>query len=144
MRSPASLVIGSALALCLSAAMLPAQTQTPTAAPRPAQPSARRATPPVRPVVAEERPGMLRRAKVTPDSAMTIALARVPGGRIQKAEIEQEDGKLIYTFDIKVQGRRGIREINVDALTGAVVATEDEDDPAPAAPAATPAPRRPR
>ena len=142
MRSSASFVMGSTLALCLSAVTL--RAQTPTATPRPTQQSARPATPPARPVVAEERPGMLRRAKVTPDSAMTIALARVPGGRIQKAEIEQEDGKLIYTFDIKVPGRRGIREINVDAMTGAVVGTEDEEDPAPAAPAATPAPRRPR
>jgi len=65
-------------------------------------------------------------AKVGEDSARAVALAQVPNGTIQSGELEREHGKLIYSFDIKVQGRSGIEEVNVDALTGAVVAHEHE------------------
>src|SRR5437868_5903692 len=66
------------------------------------------------------------RAKIKGDSAKKIALAQVPNGRIQSGEIEREKGKLIYSFDIKVAGKSGIEEVNVDALTGAIVAHEHE------------------
>jgi hypothetical protein len=84
---------------------------------------------PAQPAVAvkEEAPGLLARATVTPDSARARALARVPRGRIAAAEIEEEDGKLVYSFDIKVPGRSGIEEVLVDARTGAVVSQEHED-----------------
>jgi uncharacterized membrane protein YkoI len=66
------------------------------------------------------------RAKVSGDSAMKIARAQVPNGRIRSGELEEEKGKLIYSFDIKVAGKSGIEEVNVDALTGAVVGKEHE------------------
>jgi hypothetical protein len=65
-------------------------------------------------------------AKVSEDSARTVALGQVPNGVIQSGEIEREHGKLIYSFDLKVAGQSGIEEVNVDALTGAVVAHERE------------------
>lgn len=64
--------------------------------------------------------------KVSEDSARAIALRRVPGGAIQELELEREDGKLVYSFDIKVARRAGITEVLVDALTGKIVAVEHE------------------
>ena len=66
------------------------------------------------------------RAKVSGDSATKIARAQVPNGTIRSGEIEEERGKLIYSFDIKVPGKSGIEEVNVDAITGQLVAHEHE------------------
>jgi hypothetical protein len=83
--------------------------------------------------IVEDKPGLARRATVPGDSARKLALARVRGGRITAAELEEEDGRLIYSFDIAVAGRRGIAEVHVDARSGAIVKTEHEvDDARPA------------
>ena len=76
--------------------------------------------------VTEEKPGLLKLAKITAEAATTAALARVPNGKVEKAEIEEEMGKLIYSFDIKVAGKSGIEEVAVDAMTGKVLAVEHE------------------
>ncbi len=75
----------------------------------------------------EESPGLLAKAKVTPDSALKVALARVPGAKLKAREIEEEHGKLVYSFDLMIPGKSGIEEVQVDALTGAVVGVEHED-----------------
>lgn len=77
--------------------------------------------------VSEEKPGLLKKAKITVEAATATALGKAPGGKVEKAEIENEDGKLIYSFDIKVAGKAGITEVGVDAMTGAVVNVEHED-----------------
>ncbi len=79
------------------------------------------------PTLKQERPGLLAQARVTPDSARAIARRTVPGATIQSAELENEDHKLIYSFDMKVPGKSGIEEVNIDALTGAIVGREHED-----------------
>jgi hypothetical protein len=66
------------------------------------------------------------RAKIRSDSARAVARATVPGGRIQSGELEEENGKLIYSFDIEVPGKSGVDEVHVDAMTGAVLAHEHE------------------
>lgn len=82
-------------------------------------------------VVKEEKPGLLKKATIKPEVATATALAKVPGGKIQSAEIEEEDGKLIYSFDIKVAGKSGIEEVAVDAKTGtATVEHETPEDEA--------------
>lgn len=68
--------------------------------------------------VKETAPGQLKRAKITPDAATATARALVPKGKIVSAEIEEEDGKLIYSFDMRTAGKSGIDEVNVDAITG--------------------------
>ena len=65
-------------------------------------------------------------AKISGDSAKHVALAQVPNGKIRSGELENEKGKLIYSFDIKVAGKSGVEEVDVDANTGAVVAHEHE------------------
>ena len=74
----------------------------------------------------ETQAALMRQAKVSKAVATRTALSKVPGGKVQSSEIEREKGKLIYSFDIKVAGKSGIEEINVDALTGAVIAHEHE------------------
>ena len=74
----------------------------------------------------EDKPGLLARARVTPDSARRLALAQVANGMIDEEEIEEEHGKLVYSFDITVRGRRGVEEVQIDALSGAIVSHEHE------------------
>ena len=66
-------------------------------------------------------------AKISMADAKKTALAEVPGGKIKSSELEREKGNLIYSFDIKVKGKKGIEEVNVDAISGKVIAHEHED-----------------
>ena len=84
----------------------------------------------------ETQAALMRQAKVSKAVATKTALTKVPGGKVQSSEIERENGKLIYSFDIKVAGKSGIEEINVDAITGAVIAHEHETPKAEKAEAA--------
>ena len=65
-------------------------------------------------------------ARVSMKAARAKALARVPHGRIQSAELEREHGKLIYSFDIRVPGKEGIEEVQVDAIKGGIVSVAHE------------------
>lgn len=68
-----------------------------------------------------------KEAKIPEADARRTALAAVPGGKVQSHELEREHGKLIYSYDIKVAGKPGVEEVNVDAITGAIIAHEHED-----------------
>ncbi len=74
--------------------------------------------------VKEDEPGLFAQATVNPDSARQVALAQLPGGTVHEAELENEDGRLIYSFEIKVTGQKGKTEVHVDARTGQVVKVE--------------------
>ena len=65
-------------------------------------------------------------AQISKDQATKIALDRVPGGTIKEAELEKEKGKLIWSFDIAIPGTKDITEVNVDAMTGAVINVSKE------------------
>jgi uncharacterized membrane protein YkoI len=69
---------------------------------------------------------LMAKAKVTEPTARQTAQAKVPRGTIQSGELEHENGHLQYSYDIKVPGRSGITEVNVDALTGAVLGVAHE------------------
>jgi len=69
---------------------------------------------------AGEKPAIERAA------AEKIALARVPGGTIKEGELETEHGRLVWSFDIAQKSSRDVIEVQVDANTGEVVATETE------------------
>jgi len=68
-----------------------------------------------------------KEAKIAEADARKTALAAVPGGKVQSHELEREKGRLIYSYDIKVAGKSGVEEVNVDAMTGEIVAHEHED-----------------
>ena len=94
--------------------------------------------------VHEESPGLLKLATIRPAAAEASALAKIPGGSIRAAEIEKEGGKLIYSFEIKVKGRPGIEEVNVDATNGKVIGVEHEDAATESKEAAADAAKPPR
>ncbi len=102
--------MAASLLLSLTAAVASAQPAKPAAAVK----------------ISEDKPGLLAKAKIKPDSAIALAKATVPGGTISDAEIENEDGALIYSFDIKVAGKKGIEEVHIDAMTGKMLKREHE------------------
>jgi uncharacterized membrane protein YkoI len=65
--------------------------------------------------------------KVSLVDARSKALALVPGNVLAE-ELEHEGGRWIYSFEIRPAGekRKIIREVNIDADTGAVVGIETE------------------
>jgi uncharacterized membrane protein YkoI len=77
-----------------------------------------------------------KEAKISEETARATALKQVPNGTVKSSEIERENGKLIYSFDITVPGKSGIEEVNVNAIDGSVVAKEHESPKAEKAEAA--------
>jgi len=76
--------------------------------------------------VKEEKPGLLKQAKITPEAALATASAKVPGTTFKGAEIEREDGKLLYVFSFTKAGAKREDEVLVNALTGALHKVEHE------------------
>ncbi len=77
-------------------------------------------------VKVESQAALRKEAKMTMADARALAAKTVPGAKVQAGEIEREGGKLIYSFDMKTAGKAGIDEVNIDAMTGAVIATQHE------------------
>jgi uncharacterized membrane protein YkoI len=73
-----------------------------------------------------EQAELQAQAKITKADAEKIALTKAPGGTVKEAELENEDGKLVWSFDITTPGTKDITEVLVDAKTGAVVSVEKE------------------
>lgn len=71
--------------------------------------------------------GLQERAKVTDEAARATALAGFPGASIVAAELEEDGGALIYSYDVQVPGKEGIEEVHVDALTGQQLSVEHEN-----------------
>lgn len=72
----------------------------------------------------------LSSVSMTLKEARDLALAKVSGGKVLDAELDYEDGKLI--FDITILNGNSETELRIDALTGEVLKnkseTEDADD----------------
>lgn len=65
-------------------------------------------------------------AKISIEDARAIALKKVPG-EIQEEELERENGKLVYSFDIRATGQKDITEVQVSAIDGSIVSVEKEN-----------------
>lgn len=74
--------------------------------------------------------------RVTEAAARSTALRAVPDGKIQSAELENEKGVQVWSFDIERRGTRTITEILVDAGTGKIVSKTHESPAAQAKEAA--------
>lgn len=61
------------------------------------------------------------------EAARTKALSFVPGAVVSE-ELEQEGGRWIYSFEIKPlnEKRKLVKEVNIEADTGALVGIETE------------------
>jgi len=74
----------------------------------------------------KEMQSMAKTAKVTMAAALQAALKAAPGTAIV-AELENEDGKLIFSFDILPgPAATELKEVHVDAKTGLVIKAEVE------------------
>jgi uncharacterized membrane protein YkoI len=71
----------------------------------------------------ETQADLQKEAKISMEKAKEIALKQA-SGKIKSSELEREHGKLIYSFDINT--KKGVTEVNVDAITGKVVGTQHE------------------
>jgi uncharacterized membrane protein YkoI len=82
-------------------------------------------------------------AKVSEEAAAKAAQKRVPKGTIQSVELEREKGRLVYSYDMKVAGKSGEEEVNVDAKTGKVIRAFHESAAAEKKEEAKPAAKKP-
>ena len=74
----------------------------------------------------ETQAELQKEAHMTMSDARAMAMKTVPNATIQAGEIEREGGKLIYSFDMKVPGKSGIDEVNIDAMSGTLVSHQHE------------------
>jgi uncharacterized membrane protein YkoI len=65
-------------------------------------------------------------AKISKADAQKIALDKVPGGTIKEGELEKEKGRLLWSFDIATPNTKDVTEVQVDALTGAIIDVSKE------------------
>jgi len=89
----------------------------------------------------EVPPRLLRQAKVSEDSALKVARARIPTGTVKGLELENEGERLVWSFEFTVPNQPGTYEVNVDAKSGAMVGRVEHEMPDTTHPAA---PARPK
>jgi uncharacterized membrane protein YkoI len=70
--------------------------------------------------------GLPALARISFEQALKAALAAAPGSVI-KAELEVEEGNLVYSFEV-VGADKSTTEVEIDAGNGKVLATEKEID----------------
>jgi hypothetical protein len=80
----------------------------------------------------EKREDLAGKARIKEADARAVALNAVgaPPGKavVKESELEVEGGCLVYSFDIRVEGEKGVREVLVDAGDGKILKTEREDE----------------
>lgn len=77
-------------------------------------------------VAAPTEAELMKQAKLTKIEAEHIALGKVPNGQVKSAEIENEKGHLVWSFDIVTPGNKDITEILVDAKSGQIISRQAE------------------
>lgn len=78
-------------------------------------------------VLEEDSPGLLAQATISDAAARAVALERFPGGQIVDAEIDQDAGRVVYKYEVRVASERRRVDVDIDAKTGAIVAVEEDD-----------------
>lgn len=66
------------------------------------------------------------KAKVTESAAATAAQKRLPKAKIESVELEKSKGRLVYSYDMKTEGKSGVDEVHVSATTGKVLSVAHE------------------
>ncbi len=69
---------------------------------------------------------LAKEAKISIEQARSTALGRV-SGKITEEELEMENGKLVYSIEIRDKNQKTF-DVEVDAKTGAIVNVEEEND----------------
>jgi hypothetical protein len=71
----------------------------------------------------ESKKALAKEAKITLKQAREAALKAAPG-KIKEEELERENGKLVYSFDIRT--KESTKEVQINAIDGSVVSVETE------------------
>lgn len=66
------------------------------------------------------------KARISKADAQKTALTKVTNGKVVDSELEEEKGRLIWSFDLATPGTKDITEVHVDAITGEIVTVENE------------------
>lgn len=69
---------------------------------------------------------LLAKATVSQSAATKTALAAKPGAKVKEVELEEEDGRLVWSFDLVTEHSTDVTEIQVDAKSGKIVSTKTE------------------
>ena len=72
------------------------------------------------------RGSLTAQAHLTRAQAEARALKAIPDGKVKEAELEEERGVLVWSFDIAQPGTKNITEIQIDARDGKLVRREIE------------------
>jgi uncharacterized membrane protein YkoI len=72
-----------------------------------------------------EQAALARQATVSKEQAQTVALQRVAGD-VLKSELEDEDGRVVYGFEIRDANGK-VFDVKIDAKTGAFVKASADD-----------------
>lgn len=76
---------------------------------------------------------LLAKALIDEETARRTALESVENGTVDHRELEEENGLLIWSFDIRVPGKEGVQEVHVNALDGRIIKSEHESEATEAA-----------
>jgi uncharacterized membrane protein YkoI len=60
-------------------------------------------------------------ATIPVEQAITIARGSLQGGTVLRAELQNEDGFLVYNVELVVPGDKKVHEVKVDAGTGKIL-----------------------
>lgn len=71
-------------------------------------------------------PEEAKQAKISMEEAKSIALKRIDGSILEE-ELEKENGRLQYAFDIRAANGK-VFDVEIDAMTGEVLQAEEETD----------------
>ena len=71
---------------------------------------------------------MAKKAKITMEEARVIALAKVPTGTVRAEELNREQDKLAYSFEILVPGKKGIEVVRVNPADGEIVSIKHKSE----------------
>jgi len=84
-------------------------------------------TPLARDVSQDEALRLRRSGELLPfEQLLAIAIGRYPGASLLEVELEEDDGRYIYEFEL-LTASDGVRELEIDARSGAVLQDEAED-----------------
>jgi len=119
-------VIAVAVAIAATTTVAGAQGTTYKSTAKPATQASTTAKPHKRVKKSNSQAALQKEAKISEATARATALKEVPNGTVKSSELERENGKLIYSYDITVPGKTGIDEVNVNAIDGSVVAKQHE------------------
>jgi uncharacterized membrane protein YkoI len=71
----------------------------------------------------EIKAGTASRARISPNRAKAIALARVPG-QVAGGELTDEDGRLVYQIKVLPERKKTYSKVIIDARTGRVLSVK--------------------